>query len=74
MKSVALPDELITAVSELAHAAGRTTEELVEDATRRYLAHERLERVVRSNEGRAAALSISEADVPRIVKQSRRQQ
>jgi predicted transcriptional regulator len=74
MKSVALPDDLITAVSEIAQASGKTTDQVVEDATRRYVAHERLDRLVRRNEGRAAALGISEEDVPRVIEEWRREQ
>jgi predicted transcriptional regulator len=74
MKSVALPDDLVTAVSELAQASGKTTDEVVEDATRRYVAHQRLDRLVRRNEGRATALGITEDDVPRVIEQWRREQ
>ena len=72
-KNVALPDDLVTAVEERARAEGKTADELIEEATRRYLARQRLDRFVRRNERQARGLGITEADVPKIVKQFRRE-
>ena len=72
-KNVALPEDLLTAASEAARAEGKTAEELIETATRRYLAHDRLERFVRRNEQRARELGITESDVPRLVQEHRRE-
>jgi len=72
IKNVALPEDLLAAVAEMARAAGKTPEEVIEEATRRYLAHERVDRLVRRNEQRARELGITEADVPRIVEEFRR--
>lgn len=74
MKSVALPDELVTAVGEIAQAAGKTTDQIVEDATRRYLLHARLDRLVQRFEGKAEELGITESDVPRVIEEWRSQQ
>jgi len=71
MKSVVLPDELLTAVGEIARASGKTPDEVVEKATRRYVAHEGLDRFVDHNSLRAAEAGITESDVPHIVKQWR---
>jgi predicted transcriptional regulator len=72
-KNVALPDDLVTAAEEMARAEGKTADELIEEATRRYLARQRLDSFVRRNERQARGLGITEADVPKIVKQFRRE-
>ena len=72
-KNVALPDDLLLAVTEIAKAEGKTPEELIESATRRYIARERLERLVLRNEQRVRELGISEDDVPDIVTEWRRE-
>jgi metal-responsive CopG/Arc/MetJ family transcriptional regulator len=73
-KNVAIPDDLLAAVAEAAEAEGKTPDEVIEAATRRYLARERLDRFVRQNEERAHALGITESDVPRMVKEWRQEQ
>jgi metal-responsive CopG/Arc/MetJ family transcriptional regulator len=73
-KNVALPEDLLAAVAKTAQDEGKTPDQVIEDATRRYLAKARLERFGRRNEERARSLSIKESDVPRIVKEWRRQQ
>ena len=70
-KNVALPGDLLTAASEAARAEGKTTDELIEAATRRYLSRERLDRLVRCNEQRARELGIGESDVPRLIHEHR---
>ena len=67
-KNVALPEDLLAAVAEAARNEGRTPDEVIEAATRRYVSHQRLDRLVRRNEERARELGITEDDVPRIVK------
>ena len=73
-KNVALPEDLLTAASEAARAEGKTTDELIEAATRRYWARERLDGFVRRNEQRARELGITEGDVPRLIHEHRREQ
>lgn len=73
-KNVALPEDLLTAASEVARAEGKTTDGLIEAATRRYLACERLDGFVRRNEQRARELGITEGDVPRLIHEHRREQ
>ncbi len=72
--NVALPDDLLAAVTEAARNEGKTPDEVIEAATRRYLAKARLDRFARRNEDRARSLGISESDVPRIVKDWRTEQ
>jgi len=73
-KNVTLPEDLLAAVADCARAAGKTPEEVIEEATRRYLARERVDKFVRRNEQRARELGIEEGDVPRLVKEFRREQ
>lgn len=73
-KNVALPDELLTTIAEMAQAEGKTADELIEVATRRYITQQRLDRLVRRNESRARELGIRDQDVPGIVRQWRREQ
>ena len=73
-KNVALPDDLLTAASEAARAEGKTTDELIEAATRRYLSRERLDRFARRHDQRARVLGIAESDVPRLIHEHRRDQ
>jgi hypothetical protein len=68
--NVTLPDDQMSAVAEAAQSAGRTPNELIVEATRRYLARQRLDRSVARNEQRARDLGITEADVPRLVKEA----
>jgi predicted transcriptional regulator len=72
-RSIGLPDDLASSVDELARSQGKTAEEVVEEATRRYLARTRLERLVARNEQRAREVGLMEADVPRLVKEFRRE-
>jgi ribbon-helix-helix CopG family protein len=73
-KNVTLPEDLLTAVAQAAQAEGKTTDEVIEQATRLYLARQRLDRFVRRNEARARERGISEADVPRLIEDWRREQ
>lgn len=73
-KNIALPDDLLTAVAALAETEGKTPEEIITVATRRYIAREQLDRLVRRNEQRALELGIKEEDIPEIVKRWRREQ
>ena len=55
-----IPDDLLNAATAIAQADGKTTDELAADAVRRYLAHRKL--------------GYTEADVPRLIAESRREQ
>ena len=71
--TVELPDDLLDEVHQKAQAEGRTPDDVIADATRLYLTHGRLEKLVRRNEQRATALGITESDVPRVIKEFRRE-
>lgn len=68
-----IPDDLLTAVNEAASADGKTTEELAADALRRYLAHRNLEELGNYGREQSRRLGLTEADVSRLIAESRRE-
>ncbi|MCC6587841.1 MAG: hypothetical protein IT168_14190 [Bryobacterales bacterium] len=73
-KTVELPDDLLAAVSDLALQQGTTSEQIIEEATRRHIALKRFDSFVRANEEQARSLGIEESHVPGLVNQYRREQ
>lgn len=68
-----LSDELLEQVEQAARAQHREPAELVEEAVRKYLKSERLERFVDRAERRAHGKGLREEDVPRLVSEVRRE-
>jgi len=68
-----IPDDLLSAVNEAASADGKTTDELAADAVRRYLAHRKLEELGQYGREQSYRLGFSDADVPRLIAESRRE-
>ena len=68
-----IPDDPMSAVSEAASADGKTTDELAAEALRRYLAHRNLEELGRYGREQSSRLGYTEADVPRLIAESRRE-
>ncbi|MGA2741472.1 MAG: hypothetical protein ABSG65_29060 [Bryobacteraceae bacterium] len=68
-----IPDDLLSAVNEAASADGKTTDELAADAVRRYLAHRKLEELGQYGCEQSYRLGFSDADVPRLISESRRE-
>ena len=68
-----LSTDLLHQVEESARAQHREPSELLEDAVRRYLKSERLERFAKKAQQRARARGIRESDVPRLVAALRRE-
>jgi metal-responsive CopG/Arc/MetJ family transcriptional regulator len=68
-----IPDDLLRAVNEAASADGKTTDELAADAVRRYLAHRKLEELGQYGRQQSHRLGYTEADVPRLIAESRRE-
>jgi len=68
-----IPDDLLSAVNEAASADGKTAEELAADALRRYLAHRSLEELGKYGREQSRLLGYTEADVPRLIDESRRE-
>jgi hypothetical protein len=70
-KNVAIQPELFARIIEEAAAEGTTADQIANEATRRYLALRRLDRLQRYGEKRAEELGITEDDVPRLIAESR---
>jgi metal-responsive CopG/Arc/MetJ family transcriptional regulator len=68
-----IPDDLLSAVNEAAGADGKTTDEIAADALRRYLAHRKLEELGKYGREQSLRLGYTEADVPRLIAESRRE-
>lgn len=68
-----IPDDLLNAANTAALAEGKTTDELAADALRRYLAHRKLDELNRYGQEQARKLGYTEADVPRLIAESRRE-
>ena len=71
--SISMPDAQAKATEQLAKAENRTVSELVREALRSYEKQKRREIIAEARE-RTKALGIKEEDVPRIVKEWRREQ
>jgi Arc/MetJ-type ribon-helix-helix transcriptional regulator len=69
--SVSIPDELADQADALAVATGKTKSEVVRDALRRHLQHERLASLQRYGRDRAEALGVGPEDVEGIVDEMR---
>ena len=73
-KNVAIEPELFARITEEAAAEGTTADEIANEATKRYLALRRLDRLQRYGQKRAEELGITEEDVPRLIAESRAEQ
>jgi hypothetical protein len=72
-KDLHIPDDLPSMVNEAAGADGETTDETAADALRRYLAHRKLEELGKYGREQSLRLGYREADVPRLIAESRRE-
>ena len=70
-KNVAIEPELFARITEAAAAEGTTADQIANEATKRYLALRRLDRLQRYGQKRAEELGITEDDVPRLIAESR---
>ncbi len=71
-KNATLPEPLLAEMEAAAETQGKTADELLEVAARRYLAHERLQRLARYGRGQARRLGIRESDLPGLIAEARR--
>jgi hypothetical protein len=71
--NVHIPDDLLSAVIEAATADGKTADDVAADALRRYLAHRQLEELGQYGREQTSRLGYTEADVPRLIAESRRE-
>lgn len=70
-KNVSIEPELFARITEEAEAEGKTTDEIANEATKRYLALRRLDRLQQYGQRRAEELGITEDDIPRLIAESR---
>jgi hypothetical protein len=68
-----IPDDLLNAVCEAAAADGRSTDDVAAEALRRYLAHRKLAEIGEYGRGQSESLGYTEADVLRLIDESRRE-
>jgi len=69
--SVSVPDELLADVEALAQATGKTKSEVVRDALRRHIQHERFTELRRAGRSRAEGLGIGPEDVEGLIDELR---
>ena len=69
--NVYVTEDLLAAMQNLAAKEGRTSNELFEEAGRRYLAHQRLSGLAARGLQRTSRIGIKEDDVDRLVHESR---
>jgi hypothetical protein len=69
--NVYVTEELLAAMQSLAAKEGRTSDELFEEAGRRYLAHQRLSGLAARGFERTMRLGLKEDDLDRLVQESR---
>jgi hypothetical protein len=70
-KTIALPEDLLMAVAEIAQADGKTPEQVIEEVTRQMLRVRGLRSFVAENGRVAKAQGLSESDVSRLIEESR---
>ena len=68
-----LSDELLLQVQETARAQNRQPEDVVSEALSRYLDDQKWESLVTAGERRAKENGLTEADVPRLIEEVRRE-
>jgi hypothetical protein len=72
-RTVTLTDELYDQASREAATEGKTTDEITQDALTAYLALRRLDRLQEYGQRRAEELGLAEADIPRLIAETRRE-
>jgi hypothetical protein len=70
-KNIAIEPELFARITEEAAAEGTTADQIANEATKRYLALRRLDRLQRYGQKRAEELGMTEDDIPRLIAESR---
>jgi hypothetical protein len=66
-----LPISLMAEIEKLALEQGRSVGQVLADAVSRYLRDEQWQRLKGYGRGRATAMGLTEADVPRLIEESR---
>jgi predicted transcriptional regulator len=68
-----ISDDLLRQIEDTARAQNRKPAEVIEDAVKRYLDKQSWVEFVARNERRTREMGITEADVPRLVEEVRRE-
>jgi predicted transcriptional regulator len=72
--SITLPPEMLKRAKKLAKTENRTMSELMREAYREYERKRRWDEINEYGREKAAALGITEEDVPRVIKEWRKEQ
>lgn len=72
-RTITLTDELYDQATREAVVEGKTTDEIARDALTAYLALRRLDRLQDYGQQRADELGLTEADVSRLIAETRRE-
>jgi hypothetical protein len=70
---IAIPPALLEEIQEAADEDRRPAGEVLREAVERYLENRRWQRLFAYGEERARALGLTEADIPRLIEESRRE-
>ena len=70
---IAIPPSLLTEIEAAANEEKRPVEEVLREAIERYLENRRWQRILDYGQQRARELGLTEADVPRLIAESRRE-
>jgi len=68
-----LPPDLAAGMEAIAAAEGKTRDQVYEDAAQRFLAGHRLHELAEYGQAQAKRLGLTEEDVPRLIRESRRE-
>ena len=68
-----IPDSLMAEVERMAREQKKTVSQVVAEAVDRYVRDERWERLAAYGRERARSLGLTEADVPRLIEEARRE-
>jgi len=71
--TIRMPEDLMTQVQKAAMDEQRSVSEVLTEAVKRYLSDRKWLKIVSSAEQRARAKGLTEADVPRLVEEARRE-
>ena len=72
-QSVKMPSSLLAEIQAAADEEHRTRDELVREAVERYLKERRWQRLLAYGEQQARSLGLTDADVPRLIEEYRRE-
>jgi Arc/MetJ-type ribon-helix-helix transcriptional regulator len=72
-QTISLPETLLAEVRSAARDENRSVDELLSDAVQRYLDDRKWRKLVEAGEQRAKANGLTEADVPRLIEEVRRE-